>query len=70
MEVKSVTYRKSIFGTYYKRGLFNRRKMDDHMASMLNDGWEVLTQTAHSGERKVLRPFAKRDTITVSFKKK
>lgn len=70
MEVKSVTYRKSIFGTYYKRGLFNRQKMDDHMAEMLNDGWEVLTQTAHSGERRTLRPFAKRDTITVSFKKK
>lgn len=70
MEVKSVTYRKSIFGTYYKCGLFNLQKMDDHMAKMLNDGWEVLTQTAHSGERRVLRPFAKRDTITVSFKKK
>ena len=70
MEVKSVTYKKSIFGTYYKRGLFNLQKMDDHMAEMLNDGWEVLTQTAHSGERRALRPFAKRDTITVSFKKK
>ena len=70
MEVKSFTYRKSLFGTYYKQGLFNIRKMDDHIARMLKDGWEVLSQTAHSGERRVLRPFAKRDTITVSFKKK
>jgi hypothetical protein len=70
MEVKSVTYRKSIFGTYYKRGLFNLEKMDDHMTKMLTDGWELLTQTAHSGERRVFRPFAKRDTITVSFRKK
>lgn len=70
MEVKSFTYRKSLFGTYYKQGLFNILKMDDHLARMLKDGWEVLSQTAHSGERRVLRPFAKRDTITVSFKKK
>jgi len=70
MEVKSFSYRKSLFGTYYKQGLFNILKMDDHMARMLKDGWEVLSQTAHSGERRVLRPFAKRDTITVSFKRK
>jgi hypothetical protein len=70
MEVKSFTYRKSLFGTYYKQGLFNVLKMDDHMARMLKDGWEVLSQTAHSGERRVLRPFAKRDSITVSFRRK
>jgi hypothetical protein len=70
MEVKSFTYRKSLFGTYYKQGLLNLQKMDNHMAKMMDDGWEVLTQTAHCGERRVLRPFAKRDTITVSFRKK
>jgi len=70
MEVKSFTYRKSLLGTYYKQGLLNLQKMDDHIAEMLTDGWEVLTQTAHNGERRVLRPFAKRDTITVSFAKK
>jgi hypothetical protein len=70
MEVKSFSYRKSLFGTYYKQGLFNILKMDDHMARMLKDGWEVLTQTAHSGERRVLRPFSKRDTITISYRKK
>lgn len=70
MEVKSFTYRKSLFGTYYKQGLFNILKMDDHMARMLKDGWEVLMQTAHSGERRVLRPFSKRDTITISYRKK
>jgi hypothetical protein len=43
--------------------------MDDHIAKMLKDGWEILTQTAHTGDRRILRPFAKRDTITVSFKK-
>ena len=70
MEVKSFTYRKNLFGTYYKQGFLNVQKMDDHMVKMLNDGWEVLTQMAHSGERRVLRPFAKRDSITVSFRRK
>jgi len=43
--------------------------MDDHIAKMLSDGWEILTQTSHTGDRRILRPFAKRDTITVSFRK-
>jgi hypothetical protein len=49
--------------------LLDLQKMDDHIAKMLSDGWEVLTQSAHSGERIVLRPFSKRDTITVTFRK-
>lgn len=64
VEVKSFTY-----GTYYKQGLLNLQKMDDHIAKMLSEGWEILTQTAHGGERRVLRPFSKRDTITISFRK-
>ena len=69
MRVKYFTYQKSVFGRYYKRGLLNLTKMDDHIAKMLSDGWEILTQTSHTGDRRVLRPFAKRDTITVSFRK-
>ena len=69
MRVKSFTYQKSVFGRYYKRGLLNLTKMDDHIANMLRDGWEILTQTSHTGDRRILRPFAKRDTITVSFRK-
>ena len=42
MEVKSFTYRRSLFGTYYKQGLLNLQKMDDHIAKMLSKGWEVL----------------------------
>ena len=34
MEVKSFTYRKNLFGTYYKQGFLNVQKMDDHMAKM------------------------------------
>ena len=69
MRVKSFTYQKSVFGRYYKRGLLNLTKMDDHIAKMLGDGWEILTQNSHTGDRRILRPFAKRDTITVSFRK-
>jgi len=43
--------------------------IDRHMASMLNDGWEVMTEASHSGNSRGFRPFAKRDTITVLFKK-
>jgi len=43
--------------------------MDRHMASMLSDGWEVMTETSHSGNSRGFRPSAKRDTVTVFFKK-
>jgi hypothetical protein len=43
--------------------------MDKHIASMLNDGWEVMTEHSHSGNSRGFRPFAKRDSITVSFRK-
>jgi hypothetical protein len=46
MRVKSFTYEKTVFGTYRKRGLLNLQKMDNHIAKMLDDGWEILTQTA------------------------
>jgi len=70
MQVKSFTYQKNFFGTYYRRAFLNREKMDDHIAKMLNDGWEILTQTSHAGDWRTLLPFAKRDTITVSFGKR
>ncbi len=69
MKIKSFTYRKSFFGIYRKQGLLDLQKMDDHIEKMLSDGWAVLTQTAHSGERIELRPFSKRDAITVTFRK-
>lgn len=58
-------YQKNFFGTYYKRGFLNL-----HIAKMLNEGWEILTQTSHAGDWRTLLPFAKRDTITISFGKK
>ncbi len=69
MQIKSFTYRKSVFGIYHRQGLLDLKKMDDHIAKMLSDGWEILSQTATSGENIVLKPFSKRDTITVTFRK-
>jgi hypothetical protein len=69
MQVKSFTYQKNFFGTYYKRGFLNLEKMDDHIAKMMNDGWEILTQSSQAGDWRTLLPFAKRDAITISFRK-
>jgi hypothetical protein len=71
MKVKSFTYERNWTGKYYRQRLFpSMQAMDKHIASMLNDGWEVMTETSHSGNSRGLRPFAKRDTITVLFRKK
>jgi len=69
MQVKTFTYRRNFFGTYRKQGPLDSQKMDDHIAKMLNEGWEILSQTATSGESIVLKPFSKRDTITITFRR-
>jgi len=70
MKVKSFTYERNWTGKYYRQRLFpTMESMDTHMASMLNEGWEVMTEISHSGNSRGFRPFAKRDTITVSFQK-
>jgi hypothetical protein len=70
MKVKSFTYEKNWTGKYYRQKLLpTMQTMDRHMASMLNDGWELMSETSHSGNSRGFRPFAKRDTVTVFFKK-
>lgn len=69
MQVKSFTYERSWYGTYHRQRFFSMEKMDTHVAKMLSQGWRVLAQIAHSGHRRGLRPFAKRDTITIAFRK-
>jgi hypothetical protein len=71
MKVKSFTYERNWTGKYYRQRLLpSMQTMDKHIATMLNDGWEVMTETSHSGNSRGLQPFAKRDTITVLFRKK
>ena len=70
MKVKSFTYERNWTGKYYRQRLLpSMQTMDKHLASMLNEGWEVMTETSHSGNSRGFRPFAKRDTITISFRK-
>lgn len=70
MEIKSFTYERSWYGTYYRQRLFIMQKMDDHIARMLEAGWEILLHAAHSGRTRGIRPFAKRDAITILFKRR
>jgi len=70
MKVKSFTYERNWTGKYYRQRLLpSMQTMDKHIARMLNDGWEILAQTPHSGDSRGFRPFAKRDAITVSFRR-
>jgi hypothetical protein len=70
MKVKSFTYERNWTGKYYRQRLLpSMQTMDKHIASMLDDGREVMAQTPHSGDSRGFRPFAKCDTITVSFRK-
>ncbi len=39
------------------------------ISTLLKEGWGIMTETAHSGNSRGLRLFAKLDTITVSFRK-
>jgi hypothetical protein len=69
MKVKSFTYERNWTGKYYRQRLLpSIQTMDKHIASMLNDGREIMTEHAHCGNSRGFRPFAKRDTITVSFR--
>ena len=70
MEVKSFTYRKSLFGTYYKQGLLNVQKMDDHIAKMLKRWLGSANANGAQWRAKGSETLRKRDTITVSFRKK
>jgi hypothetical protein len=49
--------------------ILQRRKNGQLRRKMLSRGWKILSQAAHSGEGRGLRPFAKRDTITIAFRK-
>jgi hypothetical protein len=49
MQVKSFAHERSWYGTYHRQRIFSMQRMDTHVARMPGDGWEILTQTAHSG---------------------
>ena len=50
MKVKSFTYERNWTGKYYRqRFLPSMQTMDKHIATMLSDGWEIMTEAPHSG---------------------
>ena len=69
MQVKSFTCERSWYGTYHRQRFFSVETMDTHVGKMSSRGWNVLTQVAHTGQGRGLRPFAKRDTITIPLRK-
>lgn len=42
MEVKTVTYKRKL-NTYYLEGWLSNKKMDEHIAEMLQQGWTILS---------------------------
>jgi hypothetical protein len=68
MLAKSFTCEKSWYGIFHWQKIFSMHRMDIHIARMLESGWEILAQTAHSGSGRGIQPFAKRDTVTISFR--
>ena len=45
MKIKSFTYEKNWTGTYYRQRLLpSMQTMDRHMAGMLSDRWEIISQ--------------------------
>jgi len=62
MQVKTITYTK-VLGTY----ILGFKKMDTHMAEMMNEGWRPQAQNAHDGKKGLISN--KPDTMTVTYVK-
>ena len=69
MEVKTFTYKK-ILGTFYRQGMLSNQKMDDHIAEMLGNGWEMLAVPGvTAGNGRTFGLGVKHDKLTITFKK-
>jgi hypothetical protein len=50
MKVKSFTYERSWTGKYYRQRLLpSMQSTEKHVAAMTKEGWELMTESAHSG---------------------
>jgi hypothetical protein len=68
MQVRTITY-KNLAGTYYLQGWISSQRMDDHIAEMLTDGWEILNSSDQAGDGRTFGPGVRRAAITMTFKK-
>jgi len=66
MEVKTFTYKK-MAGTFYLQKMFSSKKMDDHIAEMRSQGWEISGSGSHKGPSKGIG--LPGDTMTIIFER-
>ena len=67
MEVKTFTYKKML-NTFYLQKFLSNKKMDDHIAEMLSQGWEILGGPV-GGKERAKGIGLPGDTMTITFKK-
>jgi hypothetical protein len=65
MQVKTVTYTEVMPGTY----ISGFKKMDTHMAEMLNDGWRVQSQTHKPAGKGILPGVRRPGAMIVTYVK-
>ena len=54
MEVKSIKYKNLGFNQYCYQTMFGSEKMDDHIAKMLGDNWEIKSQIQEKDGIKII----------------
>jgi hypothetical protein len=53
MQIKTFIYELGPFNTYFLKGGWSAKTMDDHIAKMVNDGWEPMNSANDSGHVKL-----------------
>lgn len=73
MEIKSFTYKRllgKLSTTYYLQRWLSRKRMDEHIAEMLADGWTIMSAPVGIvGDGRTLGLFIKHDIIIITYKK-
>ncbi|HWW77633.1 MAG TPA: hypothetical protein VNZ44_19675 [Pyrinomonadaceae bacterium] len=68
MEIKTVTYKKML-GSYYLQEWLSNQKMEEHIAKMLQDGWEIMSGPMPGAKERPRGIGLPGDTMIVVYKK-
>jgi hypothetical protein len=68
MEVKTFTYEK-MAGSYYLKKFFSSQRMEEHIAELLKQGWEIMTPPTPGAKGRSKGIGLPGDTMVVVFKK-
>lgn len=68
MEVKTFTYKKML-NSYYLQKLFSSKKMEEHIAEMVGQGWEILSGPMPGAKEHSKGIGLPGDTMIIVFKK-